>query len=72
MFGFEIPRNYKHALELDEKNGNTRWKDTTDLELKQLHEYKTFRDMGRNAQIPSGFKKIRTYLIFAVKHDGRH
>ena len=28
--------------------------------------------MGRNSQIPSGFKKIRTHLIFAVKHDGRH
>ena len=72
MFGFEIPRSYKHALELDEKNGNTRWKDATDLELAQLHEYKTFRDMGSGATIPSGYKKIRTHLIFAVKHDGRH
>ena len=25
MFGFEVPRNYAHALELDKKNGNTRW-----------------------------------------------
>ena len=29
MFGFEIPRNNKHALELDENNGNTKWKDAT-------------------------------------------
>ena len=72
MFGFEIPRSYKYALELDKKNGNKRWRDATDLELAQLHEYKTFRDMGRGATIPNRYKKIRTHLIFTVKHDGRH
>ena len=26
----------------------------------------------RKNRIPPGYKKIRTHLIFAVKHDGRH
>ena len=26
MFGFEVPRNYDNALELDKKNGNNKWK----------------------------------------------
>ena len=72
MFGFEVPRNYAHALELDKKNGNTKWKDSTDLEIEQLHDYKSFRDMGRGVKIPEGYKKIRTHLVYAVKHDGRH
>ena len=38
--------------------------------MKQLKEYDTFSDQGY--KIPNGYKKIRTHLVFAVKHDGRH
>ena len=72
MFGFEVPRNYNHALELDKKNGNTRWQDCTKVEMEQLYEYSTFQDYGIDGKIPPGYKKIRTHLVFAVKHDGRH
>ena len=74
MFGFQIPRNYEEALELDRINGNTRWQDCTALEMQQLHDYHTFRDIGifSETPIPKGFKKIRVHLVFAVKHDGRH
>ena len=46
--------------------------DATTLELAQLHEYDTFRDCGYKGDPPSGFKKIRTHLIYDCKHDGRH
>ena len=74
MFGYEIPRNYKHALELDARNGNTKWQDCTRLEMQQLNEYSTFKDLGRasSLRVPDGFKKIRVHLVYAVKHDGRH
>ena len=72
MFGFEVIRNYDHELELDKKNGNTRWQDYTKVEMDQLNEYSTLEDHGKNAQIPTGYKKIRTHLVYAVKHDGRH
>ena len=52
MFGFEIPRTYAEALRLDERNGNSRWKDCKQLELDQLNEYKSFRDLGKDAKIP--------------------
>jgi len=74
MFGYEIPRDYKHAVELDKQNGNTKWQDCTELEMAQLREYNVFADIG-NAQttrIPTGFKKIRVHLVYAAKHDGRH
>lgn len=69
-YGFEIPRDYKHAVWLDKRNGNTKWQDATKLELGQQDDYSTFRDVGTTP--PKGYKRIRVHLVFDVKHDGRH
>ena len=74
QFGFLIPQDYKHALQLDEQNGNK-------LEIVQINEYKVFQDHGKAqydpksrkvSNSPNGYQKIRVHLIFAVEHDGRH
>lgn len=70
QYGFEVPRDYKHAMAIDERNKNTKWADACELELNQLKEYETFMDVGFN--IPNGYKKIRVHMVYAVKHDGRH
>jgi hypothetical protein len=73
-YGFEIPKNYAHAMRLDEQNKNTKWKDAVVLELLQINEYQTFKDIGHHTKVkpPDGYKKIRVHLVFDVKHDGRH
>ena len=73
-YGFEVPRNYAHAMALDKQNKNTKWKDAADLEIKQIIDYKTFIDHGHHTKVtaPSGYKKIRVHFVFDVKHDGRH
>lgn len=73
-YGFELPKNFEHALFLDNRNGNTKWQDANDLEFGQLFEYKTFIDLGhfKEVKAPTGYKKIRVHLVFDVKHDGRH
>ena len=71
-YGYEVPRNYKHAMELDQRNGNTKWADATRLEMELMHSYKVFEDKGLNAPIPEGYKRIKVHLIYDVKHDGRH
>ena len=73
-YGFEVPKNYVHAMALDAKNKNTKWKDAADLEIKQIYDYKTFVDHGHHTKTtaPSGHKKIRVHFVFDVKHDGRH
>ena len=71
-FGFEVPRDYKHAINLDKKNGNTKFADATALELSQIDEYETFIDLGVTDTPPPGSKKIRVHLIYDIKHDGRH
>ena len=47
QFGYLIPRDYKHALELDKLNGNSRWHDATKKELDQINNYQVFIDHGR-------------------------
>ena len=71
-FGFEVPRDYAHAVQLDQRNGNTKWQVTTRLELDQINEYSVFKDLGYKPPIPEGYKKICVHLVFDVKHDGRH
>jgi hypothetical protein len=71
-YGYEIPRDYRHAQQLDERCGNNQWQEATTLELQQLQEYHTFKDYGHRGDAPIGFKKIRTHLVFDCKHDGRH
>ena len=70
QYGHEVPRNYQHAIELDKKNGNDKWKECTALEMNQLKEYDTFRDYG-NSKPPSDYQEIMVHLVYAVKHDGR-
>ena len=72
MFGVRVPRTMKEALALDQKNNNTKWKDAIDTEINQLHEYNTFKDLGKGVDAPEGFQRINVHFVFAVKHDLRH
>jgi hypothetical protein len=73
-YGFEVPRDYRHALRLDEHSKNALWQDAIATELSQIDEYSTFEDLGHKskAKPPPGCKKIRVHFVFDVKHDGRH
>jgi hypothetical protein len=73
-YGYEVPRNYNHAMILDEKNGNNLWTDAVALELQQFYDYQTFEDKGHHTKVIqlNGYKKIRVQFVFDVKHDGRH
>jgi hypothetical protein len=61
QFGVEVPRNVKHAYELDKKNGNTLWADAIAKELGNIQQYETFKDMGNISYMP-GYKKIVVHL----------
>jgi hypothetical protein len=72
QYGYQIPRTPEEAMNLDKRNGNSLWKESMGLEIEQLQEYQTFRDLGSGVTGPVGYKKIRCHFVFAVKHDGRH
>jgi hypothetical protein len=71
-YGYQVPRNHAEAMFIDEKNGNTKWRDAEKLEMDQLFEYDTFKDLGKNGPTPEGYKKIPCHMVYDVKHDGRH
>ena len=48
-YGYEVLHDYNHAIKLEKRNGNTKWQDSTVLEMSQLHEYRTFKDLGKVA-----------------------
>ena len=54
---------------MDKENGNTYWQDTMKAELDQLFEYKTFRDLGKNAPKPQGYQEIPLRMVFDVKQS---
>ena len=76
--GWEVPRDYAHALQLDTQNGNNKWKDAIDLEIEHIKEYQVFKDDGRTvyekdkiANAPKGYQKIRVHFVFDVKYCGK-
>ena len=72
MHGFKVPRDYDQAIRLGNRNGNTRWQESTALEMCQLDDYNIFVDHGKDGNPGSSYKKIRVHLIYAIKYDRRH
>ena len=71
-FGIQVPCNHKEVAFLDEKNGNTKWKDAQHLELSQIMKYETFDDRGPGHKIIPGYQHIHVHLVYDMKHDLRH
>ena len=72
-YGYEVPRNYEHILELDRIAGNHQWRDANILEHKKLAEYNVFEDRGKfdHTKVPTGYQLISVHTVFDIKHDGR-
>jgi len=45
-YGYEVPRDFAHAVQIDTKCGNTKWQEATKLERQSQDEYQTFEDHG--------------------------
>ncbi len=54
------------------RDGNTSWRDAEKLEVTQLDDYDSFKDLGQGADIPEGYTKIRCHFVYDAKHDGRY
>ena len=53
-FGFQLPCNYKDAVEIDNKNGTSKWQDAINLGLKQIDEYNVFKDLRKAVKNTKG------------------
>lgn len=71
VYGVLVPQNYQQVVEINARNGDTKWMDATDLEIKRIDEYETFRDKGKDYRPGPEYKKIQCHFVCACKHDGR-
>ena len=71
-YGFLRPNTVEQALEIDKKNGNTKWRDSMRLERDQLDEYEAWQDKGPDYDPGKDYKRINVHFVFDIKHDGRH
>ena len=53
-YGFEVPRNPRDCIRIDNENSNKRWQESMALEISQLQEYGTFKSLGYKAATPNG------------------
>jgi hypothetical protein len=66
--GEMVPQNTRHAINIDRTDGNTAWQDAIDTELKQINEYKTFRQPNPGEAL-TNFQRIPHHLVFDVMFD---
>jgi len=58
MYGFEVPRNHKQAIAIDQRNGNTKFADAEKAKIFMINEFFTFEDLGFGGNPGPEYKKI--------------
>ena len=66
-FGIESPRSVEHAYRLDERNGNTYWRDAIKKEMTNVMV--AFDILEDDENLPVHFKQLGVHLIFDVEMD---
>ena len=66
-YGVEIPKNIKHAYDLDAKNGNNMWRDALNLEMTEVGV--AFEVLEEGQQPPVGWRKVTGHLVWDCKMD---
>jgi hypothetical protein len=65
-YGIEMPKSVQHAIQLDEKNGNTLWWDAIMKEMANVRiAFEKFK--GEKKDLPPGYQEIKCHMIFDVK-----
>ena len=66
-FGFEIPKTVKRALEIDQENGNTLWRDAIAKEMKNVKV--AFEPLEDGKDPPIGYQFMECHMVFDVKME---
>jgi hypothetical protein len=66
-YGIELPTLVKSAIEIDQKNKNTLWRNALKKEMGNVCI--TFELLGPKAKAPPGWHKASSHIIFDVKMD---
>ena len=70
-YGVEIPKNTKHAEELDAQHGNTLWKEAYQKEIASL-SLGCFDFHPLDSKLGPDYQFVKLTMIYEVKQDGFH
>ena len=62
QYGFEVPCHYYHVIHIDEQAGNTKWQNSTRLEMSQLDKYTVFIDLVKGGKPPRDYRSSKYTL----------
>ena len=65
-YGIEVPKSVKHALEIDQKNGDNQWWEAIMTEMANVRVAFQVFD-GKSNQLPPGYQEIKCHMIFDIK-----
>ena len=71
-YGYQVTCNYWEAMEFYIRHGSTQWSDENKIDIVQLYEYETFKDLGKYSSAPVRYNKIQFHIVYDVKHDRLH
>ena len=66
-YGLELPKTVQRALEIDQEEGNTKWRDAVKKEMSGVSIAFSYLDEGKTA--PPGYQYIQCHMIFDIKMD---
>ena len=66
-YGIRVPSTIEEAIVIDEKNGNTLWQDSIDLDMNTILPAFDILPYGQKA--PPGYVKSSGHIVFDVKMD---
>ena len=71
-YGVEVPKNTKHAEELDAQHGNSLWKEAYQKEIASLLSLSCFDFCPPDSKPGPDYQFVKLTMIYEVKRDGRH
>ena len=69
-YGVKVPQGHQMAMRFDKENGDNRWKEAEEREVSAIYRQKVFRDLGKGAKPPPGYKRIRVHMVYDAKASG--
>ena len=66
-FGIAVPKSVQEAYALDQKNGNTLWRDAIAKEMKNVRV--AFKILEDKTKIPVGYQSMEMHMVFDVKFE---
>ena len=69
-YGVEVPKNTKHAEELDAQHGNSLWKEAYQKEIVSLLSLSCFDFRPPDSKPGPDYQFVKLTIIYEVKQDG--